>query len=138
MSNVASSQNAREIPKADKSVSLVYFVYIVSIIAAGFPALIGVVLAYLSKGAAPAWAVSHYRFQIRTFWIGLLFILIVGSFWIFSLNIAADNAHIGAPLILLDGLFVLLFLIWIFIRCFNGWRLARRRSPYPAPGSWIL
>lgn len=38
--------------------------------------LVGVVMAYVNRGDAPEWLRAHYRYQIRTFWIGGLCMLI--------------------------------------------------------------
>jgi len=34
-------------------------------------------MAYIYKGDAPDWLKSHYRYQIRKFWIGILYGLVV-------------------------------------------------------------
>jgi len=46
-------------------------------------------MAYVNRADAPDWVRSHYRFQIRTFWIGLLYgavslltaIIVIGIFF---------------------------------------------------------
>jgi uncharacterized membrane protein len=56
---------------------------------AGSPGIIGVIIAYLNHADVPAWVKTHCRFQIRIFWIGLLYaflslltaIIIVGLFF---------------------------------------------------------
>lgn len=54
----------------------VYIIYLVGLL---FPvtALIGLVIAYIKRGelATPIWLEQHYRFQIRTFWFGLVYLL---------------------------------------------------------------
>lgn len=59
-------------PKEGGGASLVYILYLLSFVL-GVTFLIGVVLAYLNRGEAPDWVKTHYQFQIRTFWIGLLY-----------------------------------------------------------------
>ena len=55
---------------------LIYILYLVSI-TLGVTILIGLVIAYMNRGQATGtWAESHYTYQIRTFWIGLLYSLI--------------------------------------------------------------
>jgi uncharacterized membrane protein len=44
----------------------------------GITALIGVIIAYIKAPDANPLLRSHYQFQIRTFWIGLLY-LVVGT-----------------------------------------------------------
>jgi len=42
----------------------------------GISALIGVIIAHLKVDDADPVLQSHYRFQIRTFWIGLLYLVV--------------------------------------------------------------
>jgi uncharacterized membrane protein len=67
---------ARPISDADKSnPKLIYILYLLSPVL-GVTGLIGVIMAYVYRNDAPDWLQSHYRFQIRTFWIGLLYALV--------------------------------------------------------------
>ncbi len=52
---------------------VIYALYLASIITGGLTALVGVVIAYVYQGKGPEWLDRHYRYQIRTFWIGLLY-----------------------------------------------------------------
>ena len=55
------------------NVKLVYILYLVEH-RRRHHRLVGLVLAYINRGqAAGTWAESHYTYQIRTFWIGLLY-----------------------------------------------------------------
>jgi uncharacterized membrane protein len=87
----------------------------------GITSLIGVVMAYVQMGEAPEWARTHYRLQVRTFWIGLLYGVVA-----------------AATLVLLVGWLVLLFaLIWLIVRCVKGLGFASRNEAYPSPGTWL-
>lgn len=57
------------------NIILVYVLYLASFVL-GLTGLIGLVFAYLNRGKAGAWADTHYTYQIRTFWIGLLYSII--------------------------------------------------------------
>lgn len=84
--------------------------------------LIAVVIAYIYRDDAPEWLRSHYQLQIRTFWIGSLYI-IAGTLLT----------------LLIVGYFVLLFtLIWLLVRCIKGIRCVNRRRPFPNPESWWM
>ena len=65
---------------------------------------------------------SHYRFQIRTFWIGLLYLAI------------------GIPLCLvLIGIPILAWwFIWSLIRIAKGILLVNEHKPIANPGSWLF
>ena len=89
----------------------------------GITTLIGVMIAYLQKERSPSSELSsHYTFQIRTFWIGLLF-LVVGGILL----------HIGI------GILVLLFgLVWSLIRNVKGILALNRNEPIANPNSWMF
>ncbi|MCV0426291.1 MAG: hypothetical protein K5905_12520 [Roseibium sp.] len=105
----------------EKNVTLVYILYLVSILV-GITSLIGVIFAYMNRGKAGGWIDTHYTFQIRTFWIGILFSLI--GFVLMFVFI---------------GIFVIIAtLIWAIIRCIKGLQLAARREEIPNPQTWMF
>ena len=83
--------------------------------------LVGVVLAYVNRDTAPDWLKSHYTFQIRTFWIGLLF-------WIVS---------IACCVVLIGVLMIFATIAWYVIRCALGINRLMSREAYPNPEAWI-
>ena len=84
-------------------------------------ALIGVIIAHVKVGDADPVLRSHYQFQIRTFWIGLLYGVI-------SL----------LTIIIIIGIFGFLFLVvWMIVRCAKGLKLLSEGSPHENPGSWL-
>ena len=98
----------------------VYVLYLVAIVF--WPvALIGVIMSYVNRGEAAERVASHYRFQIRSFWIGLL-ISAVGL----------------ATAIFLVGYFVLLAgLAWWIVRSVKGLKSLAKSEPYPNPATWL-
>ncbi|MFT6557415.1 DUF4870 family protein [Sneathiella sp.] len=105
---------------AAKSANLVYILYLASIVF-GITGLIGVVMAYINRGDAPAWVQTHYQFQIRTFWIGIL-ISVIGM-----LTIA----------FFIGGLILLGFLIWYIVRSVKGMKYLSQNQPHPNPTTWM-
>ena len=109
---------------ASETTGTAKWVYILSL--AGFiipfTGLIGLIMAYMNRAEAPAWLASHYQFQIRTFWIGLLYA---------AVSMLLMAVAIG---------FVLLFAvaIWLLIRYIKGLSLLNRREAYPNPTSWLF
>ena len=100
---------------------LVYILYLVSLLI-GITALVGLIIAYVNRDDAPGWLQSHYRFQIRTFWIGALY-MIVGTLL----------------LQFLIGLVILLFFIfWLILRCAKGIKYLDKQEAYPNPVSWMF
>ena len=88
----------------------------------GFSALVGVIIAYLKIDGADPVLASHYRFQIRTFWIGLMY-LVIGSVLSFVL--------IGIPILIW-------WVIWSLIRIVKGILLILDHKPIVNPGSWLF
>ncbi|MBI1685892.1 DUF4870 family protein [Caulobacter hibisci] len=107
----------------DKTMPIVvYACYIGGWITGGVSAIVGLILAYVSKAAAPEWLQSHYVFQIRTFWLSLLFSVIGGLTLIFG---------IGALILVAVG-------IWVTVRSVVGLSWLLKGQPYPTPRNWIL
>lgn len=107
-------------PSSGENVAkIVYVLYLASLLT-GVTAVVGVVMAYVYQGEAPDWLKTHYRFQIRTFWLGVLF------------------GFVGLVLsVILVGYLVFLFLlVWLVVRCVKGLKYASRREPYPDPVGW--
>jgi len=100
---------------------IVYILYLLGI-AFGITALVGVVMVYVNREDAPDWQQSHYRFQIRTFWIGVLY-LFVGI--------------LLSP-ILIGYLLLLFWVIWLIVRCVKGLKYLERKEAYPQPAGWLF
>ncbi len=102
---------------------IVYVLYLASLLPflLGITSLVGVVMAYVYEGDAPDWMKTHFRLQVRTFWIWLL------------------GAIVGVPLSYIGiGFAVLVFLaVWVVVRCVKGLRFLDRREPYPDPATWL-
>lgn len=98
-----------------------YVLYALSIIT-GVPMLVGVIVAYVARGEAPAWQRSHYTFLIRTFWYFIALALI------------------GAVLAFVLVGFVILWVLplWMAIRVIRGWMLLENKQPVPNPESWLF
>ena len=100
---------------------VVYILYFMGIFTA-VTAFIGLVIAYVNKNHATHWVASHYRFQIYTFWIGLLW-LIVGSILTF---------------VFIGWLVLLIWIIWLIIRLVIAMRYFGLGKAIPDPTTWGL
>lgn len=116
-----SSATAGPTPDYARSALIVYILYLVSLVV-GITAIVGVVMAYLYRDGAPDWLGSHFLFQIRTFWIGLLF------------------SVVGAVLsvVVIGWLVLALTAIWFIVRCVKGIKLLGGKEPIADPGSWMF
>jgi uncharacterized membrane protein len=100
---------------------VIYILYIVGTII-GLTAVIGLIMAYVNKEENNSWLQTHYRFQIRTFWIGLLY-LSIGSLT-FQLII---------------GAFILVFwFFWVVIRCAKGLKQLENKQAVNNLESWLF
>ncbi|MBT2773180.1 DUF4870 domain-containing protein [Halomonas sp. ISL-60] len=100
---------------------VIYALYLASFLL-GVTSIIGVVIAYVYKGKGPTWLDEHYRYQIRTFWIGLVYGII------FSILLFAV---IGFPLLLALA-------VWFIIRCVKGFKgLQEKRAPSNVD-TWLI
>ena len=73
MSSTESNSTRPPVVSDEQLVLIVYLLYFAAYIF-GITALIGVIIAHLRFPDATVLLRSHYQFQIRTFWIGLLFV----------------------------------------------------------------
>ncbi|MDR2856885.1 MAG: hypothetical protein LBV50_03450 [Novosphingobium sp.] len=88
----------------------------------GITGLVGLVLAYVWKGEAHAeWETSHYEYLIRTFWIGLIGMVV---------SIVLMIVLIGFLLMLAVGVLVV-------VRCVLSLINAQKQQPMPNPGTWL-
>ena len=99
---------------------IVYILYLGGILI-GLLALIGVIIAYVSRNDSGGWVNDHYRFQIRTFWIGLLYMGISGA----------------ATVIVIGWVLFLATLVWWIVRCVKGLQCVSRSEPCPNIETWL-
>jgi uncharacterized membrane protein len=101
---------------------IIYVLYLASLVTGGLTAVVGIVLAYISRDSGPDWLKSHYTFQIRTFWIGLV---------AYVVSIALIIVLIGIPM-------VLAVTVWLVVRCALGLSRLLRSEAYPNPDTLIV
>ena len=86
----------------------------------GWPSIIAVIMNYIKRSDARAtWLESHFRWQIRTFWFGLLWAVLCGLFVFLTLGIGL--IIVWLPLGLLS--------IWFIYRIARGWLALRDHRP---------
>ena len=88
----------------------------------GWPSIIAVILNYVKRSEARGtWLESHFRWQIRTFWFGLLWVTLCLLFVVATLGIGILIAWLPLGLV---GL-------WFIYRVARGWlRLIDRRPMF--------
>jgi uncharacterized membrane protein len=86
----------------------------------GWPSIIAVILNYIKRSEARGtWLDSHFRWQIRTFWFGLLWISLCGAFIIATLGIGL--LFVWLPIGLVG--------LWFVYRIIRGWVTLSDRRP---------
>jgi len=103
------------------NVKLVYFLYLASLVL-GVTSLIGLVFAYLNRGKHGGWVDTHYTYQIRTFWIGLLYGVVAGVL----------------SIVLIGFVLMIAVIVWFIIRSVVGLQRATQGQPVANPESWLI
>lgn len=119
---VRRSSGERYFDPGGDNAKVIYILYLVSLLV-GVTALIGLVMAYINRGQATGtWAETHYTYQIRTFWIGLLYLFV----------------SILLMFVLIGFLLILAVLVWWIARSVKGLQWASAGEPVPDPQSWLI
>lgn len=108
-------------PTTEKTAQIIYILYLVGIVA-GITGIIGVVMAYINRSDAPDWLKSHYQYQIRTFWIGMLY-LFLGAI---------------LSIVLIGYLVILFWIVWLIVRCVKGMKSLEQKEAHPNPTGWMF
>jgi len=112
---------AQEKPTTEGTAKIVYILYLVGIVF-GPTGIVGVVMAYINRSDAPDWLKSHYQFQIRTFWIGALYLLV----------------GIILALVIIGYLVLLFWAVWLIVRCVKGMKSLDQKEAHPNPTGWMF
>ncbi|MGH6988371.1 MAG: DUF4870 family protein [Stellaceae bacterium] len=115
----AGPSDVLSIGEKGKTATLIYGLYLAGLVIPVTP-IIGLVMAYVYRDDASYWLRTHYHFQVRTFWIGLLYV-VVGAL--------LTSIFIGV-------LILLFWLVWYVIRCVKGLKLVNEGRPHPNPLTW--
>jgi uncharacterized membrane protein len=121
MSTLGPDQSQQPALTGKQLALIVYILYLVAYFT-GITAVIGVIIAHVQIGSADPLLASHYRFQIRTFWIGVLY-LVIGTILT----------------VVLVGIAVLLWwFIWSLVRNIKGVLALNENKPIANPASWLF
>ena len=86
----------------------------------GWPSIIAVIMNYIKRSdASGTWLESHFRWQIRTFWFGLLWAVLCWLVVLMTLFLAV--IIIWIPLGILT--------LWFIYRVARGWLALREHKP---------
>jgi uncharacterized membrane protein len=116
-----SSETQRPIVANNTLAIIVYVLYCVGYFTV-ISALIGVIIAHVKVNDTDPVLRSHYQFQIRTFWIGLLYM---------AIGIPLSMVLIGIPVLAW-------WLLWSLIRIIKGIISVNECKPIANPKSWLF
>jgi uncharacterized membrane protein len=119
MSETTSPISAAPTPSTASTYTIVMVIYVLYFVGffTGVTALIGVVMAHIKSSDADPDTLTHFRYQKRTFWYGLLMV-VIGS--------ALAYILIGVPILLW-------WFVWTLIRCVKGFLAAQTLKPLSNP-----
>ena len=102
---------------------VIYGIYTSVLVFVSAPLMIvGALLAHLNRNMARGtWLESHYLWQVRTFWIGLVLFLVGQLTWFF----------------LVAGIFLAAAWLWMIYRAVKGWILLSRDEAIEEPLSLL-
>jgi uncharacterized membrane protein len=90
----------------------------------GWPSIIAVIVNYVKRSEVRGtWLESHFRWQIRTFWFGLLWVSLCMLFVVFTLGIGLLIAWIPLGIVA----------VWFIYRIARGWLALNDSRPMPLP-----
>lgn len=105
--------------------TIVSLLYLLSAVV-GITILVGIILAYIWEGEPnEAWEESHWRWLIRTFWIGLLYGVIAGALTIGTFGLGGF-------------VFIPLVVVWFAVRAIRSLLAAQKRAPMENVETWLF
>ena len=114
-------------------VMVVHGLFIASLLGFAPAAVVGLIIALSARETAGPVAGGHYRFQVRTFWIGLVAwgLAAIAMFWgaVFSVIL------IGIPVLVVSGIALGIIWLWALLRSAMGLAWAVQGLPCPRPDS---
>jgi len=121
MTSTGPNPSPQPIIPTDSVALIVYVLYFIGYFT-GITAIIGAVMAHIQVDTAEPMLKTHYQFQIRTFWIGLLY-LVVGFVLLF---------------VLVGFLVLFWWFIWSLFRNIKGVLALNEHRPIADPTSWLF
>ena len=100
--------------------AVVYALYIVGL-THGLTIIIGLIMAYACRNTAGPIMYSHYTFQIRTFWIALLYAFL----------------SLLTAILIVGLLFAAFTFIWWIVRSVKGLKLLSQGLAHENPATWL-
>ena len=109
------------LPTSTITATIIYIVLIAGLFIP-FIGIVALIVAYVSKGDNPVWLDENYRYQIRTFWIGALYLFL--SFLL--------------TFVVIGYITLAITYIWYIIRCAKGLKALGKEKAPANVSSWLI
>ena len=129
----APRQTDRWLEPGPTNALVIYILYLAGLVI-GVTGIVGIVLAYINRGKAGGFVESHYTFLIRTFWLGLAWMIAWAA--VFVVAIPFSFILIGIPFLILAKIALCAGAVWYGVRLIVGVVHLSSDRPYPHP--WTL
>ncbi len=113
--------SAEQLTLSTTTAKIIYILLIISPIIV-ITGIIALIMMYMNNDDTDNWLQTHYRFQIRTFWIGFLY---------FAVGAILSPVIIGYPIMLFT-------FFWLIIRCAKGLKQLGKHQPVQNLESWLF
>ena len=119
---------------------ITYFLYVISYFTAGLLWIVPIVMNYAKRHDADGtWLATHFDWQIKTFWYGIVWFVIGIMMITFALGgvgvsmlVESGNIAKGSGLLIGLGLLIIIFtFIWHLYRIVRGWIALTDGRPVP-------
>jgi len=116
--------NTEALQTSTTTAKIIYILLIISSIfgIVSITGIIALIMVYVVRDDSKNWLQTHYRFQIRTYWIGLLYV---------SIGVVFLNT-------LFSYIIFLFTFVWIIIRCTKGLKQLEKQEPVHNLESWLF
>ena len=124
--NPKPDNNTSDNQESELFMHVVYGCFAGGFLTGGLTALVGLIISYIKRAdVADSYLASHVTWAIRTFWWGLLFMVLsfIGKF-VLTITII---------FIFASGAFFLLTGLWFIYRIAKGWMALSKQEPIPNP-----
>jgi len=106
--------------ESDRTMAVVCYVLHLVGSVAGVTSIVGLILNYVKRSEVRGtWLESHFRWQIRTFWFGLLWVSLCILFILMTLGLG----------ILIAWLPLTIIAVWFIYRIVRGWLALNEKRP---------
>jgi len=118
--------------------TVVYALYLLGLVN-GLTVLIGLIIAYANRNGSSSRAQSHYIFQIRTFWLAVVWWIVGGlcMMWGMMWGWIPIIGLVGIPFVILGGLVFAVTHVWFALRAIIGLVYVSRGEAHPRPRTWL-